>query len=87
MLVLSRKVNETVIIDGRIRVKIVRVDGEVIKLGIEAPIDVPVHREEVYEEIQKNNREALTKGRPAIPKLPSTKQDSRKSQSDMEVPA
>ena len=60
MLILSRKVNESIVIDGRIVVKIVRLDGEQVKLGIEAPPDVPVHRQEVYEEIQKNNREAAT---------------------------
>lgn len=70
MLILSRKVNECVVIDGRIKVKIVRLDGDVVKIGIEAPADVPVHRMEVYEEIQRNNREALTKTRPAVPKLP-----------------
>lgn len=71
MLVLSRKIGECVVIDGRIRVKIVRVDGETVKVGIEAPADVPVHRLEVYEEIQRNNAEALTNKRPVLPKLPS----------------
>jgi carbon storage regulator len=71
MLILSRKVNECVVIDGRIKVKIVRLDGDVVKIGIEAPADVPVHRQEVYEEIQRNNREALTNGRQAVPKLPA----------------
>ena len=71
MLVLSRKTSECVVIDGRIRVKIVRVDGETVKLGIEAPPDVPVHRLEVYEEIQRNNEEALTNKRPVLPKLPA----------------
>ena len=69
MLILSRKINESIVIDGRIRVKVVRVDGEQVKLGIEAPADVPVHRQEVYEEIQKSNREALTQGRPRLPRL------------------
>lgn len=70
MLILSRKLGESVVIDGRIIVKIVRLDGDLVKVGIEAPADVPVHRQEVYEEIQRNNREALTKVRPAVPKLP-----------------
>jgi carbon storage regulator len=70
MLILSRKTSESVVIDGRIIVKIVRVDGEVVKVGIQAPPDVPVHRQEVYDEIQRNNREALTQTRPAAPKLP-----------------
>jgi carbon storage regulator len=69
MLVLSRKTGESVIIGGKIVVKIMRVEGEVVKLGIQAPLEVPVHRQEVYEEIQRNNKEALTRERIAAPKL------------------
>ena len=69
MLVLSRKIGESVIINGNITVKIMRVEGDVVKLGIQAPIEVPVHRQEVYEEIQRNNQEALTRQRPSAPKL------------------
>lgn len=70
MLILSRKPGESVVIDGRIRVKIVRVDGEVVKLCIEAPTDLPVHRQEVYEEIQRNNQQALTRQKSQLPRLP-----------------
>jgi len=70
MLILSRKVNESIVIDGRIIVKVVRVDGEVVKIGIAAPTDIPIHRQEVYEEIQKNNLEALTPGRAVVSALP-----------------
>lgn len=73
MLILSRKSGESIIIDGRIHVKIVRVDGDVVKLGIEAPADVPVHRHEVYQEIQRNNEQALTKQDAPLPKLPLPK--------------
>jgi carbon storage regulator len=69
MLILSRKLNESIVIDGRIIVKVVRVDGDAIKLGITAPADVPVHREEVYEEIRRHNREALTQRITSLPKL------------------
>ena len=65
MLVLSRKVNENIVIDGRIVVKVVRTEGNFVKLGIDAPADVPVHRQEVYDEIQRNNQAALAHGRPA----------------------
>mgnify|MGYP001557325949 FL=1 len=69
MLILSRKSGESIVIDGNIRVKILRVDGDVVKLGIEAPAEVPVHRQEVYEEIQRNNEQALTKQNVALPQL------------------
>lgn len=69
MLILSRKLNESIVIDGRIIVKIMRVDGEVVKIGIEAPKAVPVHRREVYDEIQKSNQEALATDRSTLPRI------------------
>lgn len=51
MLVLSRKVGEKLIIANDIVITVVDVRGDKIRLGIEAPKDVPVHREEVYEAI------------------------------------
>jgi carbon storage regulator len=70
MLILSRKLGESIVIDGRIHVKIVRVEGEIVKVGIEAPSDVPVHRLEVYEEIQRSNQQALTQQKStSLPKL------------------
>jgi carbon storage regulator len=69
MLVLARKLNQNIIIDGRIVVKIVRMDRDVVKLGIEAPTSVPVHRQEVYDEIQKSNKAAANEKRGPVPKL------------------
>jgi carbon storage regulator len=69
MLILSRKLGESIVIDDRIIVKIIRVDGEVVKVGIEAPASVPVHRQEVYEEIQRNNQQAAVKPGSPLPKL------------------
>jgi carbon storage regulator len=69
MLILSRKLGESIVIDGNIRVQIMRVDGDVVKIGIEAPASVPVHRQEVYEEIQRSNQQALTKESVSLPKL------------------
>jgi carbon storage regulator len=70
MLILSRKAGESIVIDGRIHLKILRVEGEAIKVGIVAPADVPVHRLEVYEEIQRNNQQALARRDPTLPRLP-----------------
>ncbi len=53
MLILSRKIGQSIVIDGKIIVKVVRVDGDQIKLGIQAPTEVPVHRQEIFEEIQR----------------------------------
>lgn len=69
MLILSRKIGESIVIDGRIHVTVMRVEGEVVKLGIAAPSEVPVHRKEVYEEIQRSNQQALTKQSTTLPKF------------------
>ena len=58
MLVLTRRVDESIIIGDDIRIVVVDVRGEQVKLGIEAPRHIPVHREEVYREIQAENRRA-----------------------------
>jgi carbon storage regulator len=69
MLVLNRRTSESVVIDGRIVVRVLRVDGDGVKLGIEAPASISVHREEVYYEIQQSNKEAATPRRQEVPKL------------------
>lgn len=66
MLVLSRKLNQNIVIDGRIVVKFLQRDGNTVKIGITAPPDVPVHRQEVYEEIRRLNLSAMTTRRPPI---------------------
>lgn len=53
MLILTRKKDEEIIIDGNIMIKIVDVRGDKVRVGIAAPESVPVHRKEVYEKIQK----------------------------------
>jgi carbon storage regulator len=73
MLILARKVGESIVIDGRITVKILRLDGDVVKVGIEAPTSIPVHRQEVYDEIQKANLEALNQPQVELPRLPVKK--------------
>jgi carbon storage regulator len=69
MLILSRKSGESIVIDGRIKVTVMRVEGEAVKIGIEAPAQVPVHRQEIYDEIQRSNKQAITRQSVALPKL------------------
>jgi carbon storage regulator len=58
MLVLTRKLGESIRIGDTITVKIVDLDGRHVKLGIEAPKNVAINREEIYERIQRENRAA-----------------------------
>ena len=59
MLVLSRKPNESIIIDGHIKVSVLRVDsGDAVRLGVEAPLDIRVMRKEIYDEILASNKAA-----------------------------
>ncbi|MGD9723441.1 MAG: carbon storage regulator CsrA [Pirellulales bacterium] len=53
MLVLSRKINETIIINDNIVITVVDIRGDKVRLGIDAPKDVPVHRQEVYDAIKR----------------------------------
>ena len=53
MLVLSRKKNESIIINGAITIVVVDIRGDKVRLGVEAPKDIPVHRREVYDAIQR----------------------------------
>lgn len=57
MLVLSRKKNESIVINNDIKIVVVEIRGDKVRLGIEAPREVPVHRREVYDAIQKNLEE------------------------------
>jgi len=81
MLVLSRKLNQSIVIGDDIHIVVVSVDRDTVKLGIQAPREVPVHRAEVYEEIQRANRAAVpgTLGAPAQrPATPVSLKSSRR---------
>jgi len=59
MLVLTRRVGEVITIGDSIKIHIQEVKGNQVKLGIQAPPDIPVHREEIYVKIQKENIRAV----------------------------
>ena len=52
MLVLSRKLNESIVINDNVVVTVLGVKGDTVRLGINAPGEIPVHRQEVYEKMQ-----------------------------------
>ncbi len=56
MLVLSRQRDESIFIGDNIKITIVDIRGDKVRLGIEAPTEIPVHRQEVYEAIQRENQ-------------------------------
>ncbi len=58
MLVLSRQRDESIIIGDNIVVTIVDIRGDKVRLGINAPTEIPVHRQEIYEAIQRENQRA-----------------------------
>ena len=58
MLVLSRQRDESIVIGDNVVVTIVDIRGDKVRLGIKAPGEIPVHRQEVYEAIQRENGKA-----------------------------
>ena len=66
MLVLTRRSGESVMIGDDVVITVLEARGDVIRLGIQAPRDVQVHREEVYKELQAANREAASPTEDAV---------------------
>jgi carbon storage regulator len=69
LLILTRRAGESVVIADNIIVTVVEVRGEAVRLGIEAPRSVDVHREEIYRELQRANRAAASPDSDAIEDL------------------
>jgi carbon storage regulator len=72
MLVLSRKKNESIVINNDITVTVVEIRGDKVRLGIVAPKEVPVHRQEVYEAIHGKSNEV-----PPAPAMAAKSDESR----------
>lgn len=58
MLVLSRKKNESIVINDDISIVVVEIRGDKVRLGVEAPKEIPVHRREVYDAIRRSLEES-----------------------------
>ncbi|MFI5389950.1 MAG: carbon storage regulator CsrA [Bacteriovoracales bacterium] len=69
MLVLTRKLGESIAIDDHIKIVVVQIKGKQVRLGIKAPKETKIHREEVYKAIQDQNIEASTSDLDAIHSL------------------
>jgi carbon storage regulator len=74
MLVLSRKKDERIVINNDITIVVVEIRGDKVRLGVEAPKEVPVHRREVYD--------AITRGESADETAPSTAMDAGESSAE-----
>ncbi|MCH2534320.1 MAG: carbon storage regulator CsrA [Bdellovibrionales bacterium] len=59
MLILTRKIGESIAIDDHIKIRVVKIKGRQVRIGIEAPKDTKIHREEVYMAIQNQNEESV----------------------------
>ncbi|MEP9411272.1 MAG: carbon storage regulator CsrA [Candidatus Brocadia sp.] len=80
MLILTRKLGESITIGDEIKVTVVDCQGKQVKLGIIAPKHVKVHREEIFEKIQEENRKAATVSKYAIAEIAKKwRKDAKKS--------
>ena len=59
MLALTRKINESIVIDNNIEISILEIKGDQVKVGISAPKSIPIYRKEIYVQIQAANKEAV----------------------------
>ena len=62
MLILTRKKNESIIIDGNIEIKIIELEDGKVRIGIEAPKEIEILRKEIYDRVQEENKSAVNVG-------------------------
>jgi carbon storage regulator len=79
MLVLTRKIGETIAIDDHIKITIVQIKGKQVRLGIEAPKETKIHREEIYQAIQEQNKAAIQSSAHSVSKIMPIVADHKKT--------
>lgn len=70
MLVLSRRTNESIIVNGNITITVLEIRGDHIRLGIDAPREITIHREEIHAELAKANKAAADSSGADLTRLP-----------------
>ena len=69
MLILARKLNESIMIGDKVEISVIDIKGDQVKLGIQAPKNVKVYRQEVYQAIQEENRAAAQSNPGELPRI------------------
>ncbi len=87
MLILTRKLGESITIGNEIKITIVDCQGKQVKLGIIAPKDIKVHREEIFEKIQEENKKSAAIPKQAIIEIAKQwRKDAKKTNSEEKEP-
>lgn len=76
MLVLSRQRDESIIVGDNVQITVVDIRGDKVRLGIQAPPHIPVHRKEVFDAIQRENRKASELTTKDLPAATATQRDA-----------
>ena len=79
MLVLTRKTGEAIVIDDNIKITIVQIKGKQVRIGVEAPKETKIHREEIYQAIQEENKAAITSLTNTLPRIGKKTDDVKKT--------